>query len=103
MRIRDASEGAIAPGGVTCDHIEPATTRSLIQLRRLRFPAERDGKATSEQNLAAWAMLAVIGLAGAALAFERGADLRSRCVAFPEEPMTWELLDVPGQPSRDSG
>jgi CRISPR-associated protein Csb1 len=86
-----------ANAGVTCDYIEQTTTLSLIQLRRLRFPSEPGAKATAEQNLAARSMLAAIALAGAVLAFERGADLRSRCVMFPDDLMTWDLLDVPGQ------
>ena len=77
--------------GITCVSIEQTTTLSLIQLRRLRFPADTSGKATPEQNLAALAILAAIGIAGATLAFESGADLRSRCVVFPEEPMTWNF------------
>ncbi|MGE5611018.1 MAG: type I-U CRISPR-associated RAMP protein Csb1/Cas7u [Bacillota bacterium] len=97
---REAREGGIAPGGITCDHVEQMTTLSFIQLRRLHFPMEPNSKATAEQNLAARTMLAAIGLAGAALAFERGVDLRSRCVLFPDDPMTWELLDAPGQPLR---
>jgi CRISPR-associated protein Csb1 len=37
-----------------------------------------------------------MGLAAAALAFEPGVDLRSRCLLFPESPMSWELLATPG-------
>jgi CRISPR-associated protein Csb1 len=86
-----------ANAGITCAYIEHAATLSLIQLRRLHFPDGSPSKATPEQNWAARSMLAAIGLAGAVLAFERGADLRSRCIVFPEEPMTWDLLDNPGQ------
>ena len=35
-------------------------------------------------------------LCAAALAAERGFDLRSRCLLWPEQELTWESLDQPG-------
>src|SRR5439155_11090 len=32
------------------------------------------------------------------LAVEKGLDLRSRCLLWPDGPAEWELLDAPGQP-----
>ncbi|HVV71567.1 MAG TPA: type I-U CRISPR-associated RAMP protein Csb1/Cas7u, partial [Verrucomicrobiae bacterium] len=84
-------------GGVTVEYAEQTTTLSLIQLRRLRFPLKEGGKAAEEVNVAARAVLAALGLCSAALAFGAGMDLRSRCLLFPEGPMVWELLAVPGQ------
>src|SRR5208282_4604545 len=64
--------------------------------RRLQFPL--DGKVSKEVNDAGRAVLAALSLCAAALAAEKGFDLRSRCLLWPAEPMVWELLDLPGQP-----
>jgi CRISPR-associated protein Csb1 len=84
--------------GVTIEYAEQTTTLSLIVLRRLRFPI--DGTATDDGDVAARTVLAALGLAAATLAFESGMGLRSRCLLWPDRPMTWELLDKPGQPPR---
>jgi len=42
-------------------------------------------------------VLAALGLCAAALAAEKGFDLRSRCLLWPSAAMEWELLDRPGQ------
>jgi CRISPR-associated protein Csb1 len=81
--------------GVTIEYAEQITTLSLIVLRRLRFPIE--GAATRDRDLAARTVLAALGLTAATLAFESGMGLRSRCLLWPDGPMTWELLDKPGQ------
>lgn len=81
--------------GVTIDYAEQITTLSLIALRRLRFPV--DEVTTAEADIAARTILAALGLAAATLAFESGVGLRSRCLLWPEAPMTWEILDRPGQ------
>jgi CRISPR-associated protein Csb1 len=80
--------------GVTIEYAEQTTTLSLICLRRLRFPL--NGKVDSEVDVAARTVLAALGLTAATLAFEAGTDLRSRCLLWPDGPMTWELLDRPG-------
>jgi CRISPR-associated protein Csb1 len=80
--------------GLTIEYAEQTTTLSLICLRRLRFPL--GGKANPEVDVAARTVLAALGLAAATLAFEAGADLRSRCLLWPDGPMSWELLDRPG-------
>jgi CRISPR-associated protein Csb1 len=84
--------------GVTIEYAEQTTTLSLICLRRLRFPI--DGAPTGEADAAARTVLAALGLAAATLAFESGVGLRSRCLLFPSEPMSWELLDRPGEAPR---
>jgi len=81
--------------GVTIEYAEQATTLSLIVLRRLRFPI--NGTTASEADVAGHTVLAALGLSAATLAFESGMGLRSRCLLWPEGPMTWELLDKPGQ------
>jgi CRISPR-associated protein Csb1 len=81
--------------GVTIEHAEQTTTLSLIVLRRLRFPI--NGTASPEADIAARTVLAALGIAAATLAFESGVALRSRCLLWPDGPMTWELLDKPGE------
>jgi CRISPR-associated protein Csb1 len=81
--------------GVTIEYAEQTTTLSLIVLRRLRFPT--NGAATPDADVAARTVLAAMGLAAATLAFESGMGLRSRCLLWPDGPMTWELLDKPGE------
>jgi CRISPR-associated protein Csb1 len=90
-----------APGGVTARQIVGTTVLSFIQLRRLQFPAKPDGtafdsKARGEAELAARTALAALGLASAALAFEEGFDLRSRCVLVAERPITFEAVGRDG-------
>jgi CRISPR-associated protein Csb1 len=87
-------------GGITARRITGVTTLSLIQLRRLRFPTRPDGTAFDGQRadaeVAARTALATLGLAAAALAFEEGFDLRSRCVLVAEGPITFELVKRDG-------
>ncbi len=85
--------------GVTIEYAEQTTTLSLIALRRLRFPV--DGKPDAELDAAARTALAALGLCAATLAFESGADLRSRCLLWPEGAMQWQLLDRPGEAPRE--
>jgi CRISPR-associated protein Csb1 len=80
--------------GTTIEYAEQVTTLSLIVLRRLCFPTS--GASGSEADSAARTVLAALGLCAATLAFESGVALRSRCLIWPEEPMTWELLAKPG-------
>jgi CRISPR-associated protein Csb1 len=84
------------PGGVTITHAEQSIVLSLPALRRLRFPV--DGDYDPARDNAARAVLAALGLCAAALAAETGLDLRSRCLLWPEAPLTWELLGKPGEP-----
>lgn len=81
--------------GVTIEYAEQTTTLSLVCLRRLRFPI--NGTPTSDADAAARTVLAALGLCAATLAFEFGMGLRSRCLLWPDGPMTWELLDRPGE------
>lgn len=81
--------------GVTLESAEQTITLSLIALRRLRFPLK--GQSTPEIDAAAHAVLAALGLCAATLAAEKGMDLRSRCLLWPDGPMEWELLAKPGE------
>jgi len=84
--------------GVTIEYAEQVTTLSLIALRRLYFPV--NGDRSDDADRAARAVLAALGLCGATLAFENGVGLRSRSLLWPDGPMTWELLEKPGQAPR---
>ena len=81
--------------GATIEYAEQLTTLSLIVLRRLCFPL--NGASTPEADTAARTVLAALGLCASTLAFESGMALRSRCLVWPEETMTWELLEKPGE------
>lgn len=83
--------------GVTIEHAEQITTLSLICLRRLRFPVAKPTPSQAAANAAAQTVLAALGLYAATAAFESGLGLRSRCLLWPEEAMSWELLAKPGE------
>lgn len=87
-------DGVPLAGGVTIDYAEQTTVISLPAIRRLRFPI--NGEISREANVAGRAVIAALGLCGAALAAERGLDLRSRCLLWPTDPIAWELLQAPG-------
>jgi CRISPR-associated protein Csb1 len=101
-RPSQANLGNVTPsidpraGGVTAREIIGTTVLSFIQLRRLRFPTRPDGSVLDGQRVqaepAARTALAALGLAAAALAFEEGFDLRSRCVLVCERPVTFEMV-----------
>jgi len=95
----EVNHGNIPPdikdGGATIDYAEQVTVLSLPALRRLRFPV--DGKTTVPRDNAGRTVLAALALTAAALAAESGFDLRSRCLLWPEGPLTWELLQTPGK------
>lgn len=93
----DRETGRPLSGGVTVSHAEQTLVLSLAALRHLRFPAEGT-PATHDRDVAARTALAALALCAATLAMERGLDLRSRCLLWPEGPVYWELLDVPGAP-----
>jgi len=92
--LGDGSQRQYLAGGVTISYAEQTTVLSLPALRRLRFPI--DGEMSRERNLAGQTALAALALCGAALANERGLDLRSRCLLWPTEGHSWELLGKPG-------
>jgi CRISPR-associated protein Csb1 len=105
-----ANHGNVRPsidtgaGGVTAREIFGTTVLSLIQLRRLRFPVTADGELLdgsqrAEAELSARTALAALGLAGAALAFESGFDLRSRCVLVTSGPVIFEAVGRDGSTS----
>ncbi len=84
-------KGQAYHGGVTIHHALQTTVISLAALRRLRFPI--DGEWSDEADQAARTVLVAVALCAAALADESGLDLRSRCVLYGNEPLTWSLLD----------
>lgn len=95
--------GQIAAGGVTVNHAEHTAVLSLPQLRRLRFPLsgalDKASKKQAQIDNAARTVLAALSLVGLTLSLERGSDLRSRCLLFPEGPLSFELLETPGEPT----
>lgn len=94
-KVRDRKTDENIHAGVTIEYAEQTTTLSLICLRRLRFPI--DGKVSADADIAARTVLAALGLCAAALAFEAGMGLRSRCLLWPDAEKEWELLDRPGK------
>lgn len=93
----DPRTGRPLAGGVTVAFAEQTVVLSLPALRRLRFP-NGDGESDPKRVRGAHVVLAALGLCAATLAAERGLDLRSRCLLWPDGPADWELLEVPGQP-----
>jgi CRISPR-associated protein Csb1 len=89
---RDRETKEYLAGGVTVASAEQTIVLSLPALRRLRFP-DNQGNFSAERDNAARTVLAALGLVAAALADEAGLDLRSRCLLWPEDDLTWELLD----------
>ncbi len=87
----------VADGGVTVASAEHTAVLSLPQLRRLRFPIE--GKLDPKIDDAARTVLASLALVGLTLASEKGFDLRSRCLLFPDTLATFEILEIPGKPT----
>lgn len=106
----DKAKGAVSPseinhgnippdvsdGSATIAYAEHTAVLSLPQLRRLRFPI--NGKLDPKVDDAARTVLAALALVGLTLSIERGADLRSRCLLFPEAALQFELLATPGKP-----
>jgi CRISPR-associated protein Csb1 len=84
-------------GGITAQEIIGTTVLSFIQLRRLRFPTRLDRSPFSDgerrqAEIAARTALAALGLTAAALAYEAGFDLRSRCVLVATGPTVFEYV-----------
>lgn len=104
LKQLEARKGQMAAGGASVEYAEQVTTLSLIVLRRLCLPIskrenEKDedfSKRKADAEQAGRVVLAALGLCAATLAFESGLALRSRCLLWPEEALTWELLDKPG-------
>ena len=106
----EKAKGAVSPSEINHGNIPPSVSDgsasiayadhtavlSLPQLRRLRFPIE--GALDPTVDDAARTVLAALALVGLTLAIERGADLRSRCLLFPETALEFELLATPGKP-----
>ena len=84
-------------GGFTLSRALQTTVLSLTALRRLRFPLNGGADSHRKVDDAARTVLAALGLLGATLAREEGADLRSRCQLFPSQRFVWELLDAPSE------
>lgn len=100
----EVNHGNIPPdisevGGVTIRSAEQMIVLSLPALRRLQFGVNGDNP-RKEVNEAGHTVLAALALCAAALAAEKGFDLRSRCLLWPTEPQIWEILDTPGAEPR---
>jgi CRISPR-associated protein Csb1 len=89
-------------GGVTISHAEQTVVLSLPALRRLRFPPN-EGGSDAARDVAARTVLVALGLCAATLAGEKGLDLRSRCLLWPDGPAEWEVLGLPGKPPERFG
>jgi CRISPR-associated protein Csb1 len=87
---------SVTDGSATIAYAEHTAVLSLPQLRRLRFPI--DGAFDPKVDEAGRTVLAALALVGLTLAIERGTDLRSRCLLFPEAAIEFELLETPGSP-----
>ena len=88
-------------GGVTIDYAEQTTVISLPAIRRLRFPPESNAKPDRDRDLTAQTAIVALGLCAAALSAERGLDLRSRCLLWPETAAPWQLLGRSGTAPTD--
>ncbi|NKC10924.1 MAG: type I-U CRISPR-associated protein Cas7 [Gammaproteobacteria bacterium] len=91
-KIRD---GVPVAGGATIAYAQQITVLSLPALRRLQFPL--DGRVSAAANVAGRTVVAALGVCGAVLAAQRGLDLRSRCLLWPQAPLRWELLSAPSE------
>jgi CRISPR-associated protein Csb1 len=110
MAENEKTKGAVSPseinhgnippdvtdGSATIAYAEHSAVLSLPQLRRLRFPI--GGKLDKNVDEAARTVLASLALVGLTLSLERGCDLRSRCLLFPEDALVFQLLETPGKP-----
>jgi len=98
-RPSEINHGNVTPtiteGGFTISKAIQTTVLSLAAIRRLNFPIAEQ----KDANIKARTVLAALGLLGAVLTREEGADLRSRCQLVATQDFLWELLDRPGQPS----
>lgn len=85
-------DGEFIAGGVTIDRAEQTVVISLPAIRRLRFPVDDDGE-QSERDIAGRMVLVAMGLLAAVLVDASGQNLRSRCLLYGTEDLTWEVLD----------
>lgn len=117
MAENEKTKGAVSPseinhsnippdrseGSATIGYAEHTAVLSLPQLRRLKFPLNgelnKDSNKQAEIDNAARTVLASLALVGLTLSLERGCDLRSRCLLFPEGALSFELLETPGKPT----
>lgn len=83
-------------GGATISSAEQMIVLSLPVLRRLHFPIDNRGL-NIDVDQTGRIVLAALSLCAAVLASEKGFDLRSRCLLWPSEGLTWEILDKPGE------
>jgi CRISPR-associated protein Csb1 len=96
-RPSEINHGNVTPtitdGGFTISKAVQTTVLSLAAIRRLRFPIPEK----VDVDLKARTVIAALGLLGAVLTREEGADLRSRCQLVSTQEFFWELLATPGQ------
>ncbi len=91
VRPSEINHGNIAPsitdpetgaGGITCRYVEQTTVLSFTQLRKLRF-ADSKGHGNADRDVAGRVVIGALGLYAAALQWEDGFQLRSRCQLIP--------------------
>ncbi len=85
-------------GGVRCRFVEQTTVVSLGALRKLRFPS--NGEASPARDQAGRTVLAALAVCAGVLSSERGVSLRSRCNLLPTAPRIWDVLSLPGEPTK---
>lgn len=90
---------SITDGGVSIAYAEQRSVLSLPGLRRLRFPTG-DGRHDDRREEAARFLLSALAVAGMALQYFDGYDLRSGCLLIPEDPLHFEYVPGGGRPSQ---
>ena len=99
-RPSEVNHGNVTPtiseGGFTIGKAIHTTIISLSAIRRLRFPLDREPDSDLQIDIQARTVLAALGLLGAVLTRNEGADLRSRCHLVPTQDIVWELLEDAG-------
>ncbi|MHB1627414.1 MAG: type I-G CRISPR-associated RAMP protein Csb1/Cas7g [Bacilli bacterium] len=89
---------SVEPGGGTVSRAEITSVLSLVALRKLSFPVPSSTHAQEQLDHSARTMLAALGLAGIALQYAEGFDLRSGCLLAPKQPLQLEIVHGAGQP-----
>jgi CRISPR-associated protein Csb1 len=90
---------SITDGGVSIAYAEQRSVLSLPGLRRLRFPTS-EGRHDDRREEAARFLLSALAVAGMALQYFGGYDLRSGCLLIPDDSLHFEYVPGGGRPSR---
>ena len=79
--------------GVTCEFAEQRMMISFQMIRKLRFGGRFAG---GERQIAAWTLIAALGLVAVVELDEQGYELRSRCSLVREGERRWEVVTMSG-------